>query len=195
MSTWRVRLSGLLVLLAGLVGAVVVAPPVPAAAAVALPPGAVGPFQIRSVYNHRCLDEPWRAGGAPNGTQLQLWDCLGGSQINQHWYLVLDRRAAQHNLGRRYLLVNGHSGRCVDAIWDGPNFQPVVAWDCYTNFQNPNQLWHVWNADSPNPGPVANLNGRILDAHLGHIASNGTPIMLWDNWGGANQSWYLVYNF
>lgn len=195
MSTWRVRLAGLLVLLAGLVGVVVVAPPAPAAAAVPLPPGAVGPFQIRIVHNGRCLDEPWRAGGAPNGTQLQLWDCLGRGQINQQWYLVLDQWAYEHNLGRRYLVVNAHSGRCLDAIWTGPNGQPVVVLDCSYNFQNPNQLWHVWNADSPNPGPIANLNGRVLDANWNLIAGNGTPISLFDHHGGVNQSWYLVSNF
>jgi hypothetical protein len=195
MSSSRVRpaasVAGLFVLLAGLVvgGA-------PAAAAAPVPPGAVGPFQIRSLHNGRCLDEPWRSGGAPNGTQLQLWDCYGRGQINQHWYLVLDRWAADHGLGRRYLVVNGYSGRCMDAVWNGPNGLPVVVWDCYYDMQNANQLWHVWAADNSGSGAIADLNGRIVDADWNRIAWNGTPVQLWDNYGPRNnQSWYLVYNF
>jgi hypothetical protein len=195
-SLWmRTRLvalaTGFLALLAGLV--TVVGPP---AAAAPIPPGAVGPFQIRNLHNHRCLDEPWRSGGAPNGTQLQLWDCYGRGQVNQHWYLVFDRRAWEQNLGRRYLVINGYSGRCLDAVWNGPNGLPVVVWDCYYNMQNANQLWHVWNADNASSGPIADLNGRIVDAAWDRIANNGTPIQLWDNYGPRNnQSWYLVYNF
>src|SRR5262245_24774719 len=80
------------------------------------PPGAVGPFQIRGMYNDRCLDTPAQPGGAaaPNGTRLQLWDCYGRGQWNQQWYLYPDGRG-------RYLLVNAWDGKCVDATWNGGN--------------------------------------------------------------------------
>ncbi len=34
-------------------------------------------------------------------------------------------------------------------------------------------------------------NGRCLDAHLGAINQNGTPVQLWDNYGDLrfNQCW------
>ena len=54
-------------------------------ATVPLPPGSVGPFQVRNLYNGRCLDAPW---GARNGTQVQLWDNYGSGQRNQQWSLV-----------------------------------------------------------------------------------------------------------
>lgn len=187
MKAWRIRLAALAAgILLPLVGAA------PAAnAAAPIPYGAVGPFQIKNIANGRCLDEPWHTYGAPNGTRLQLWDCIWGrNQFNQQWYLLQDRYG-------RFLLINRHSGRCADALLYGGNGQPVVVWDCYYRFDNANQLWHVYASGPTRPGAIANLNGRVMDADYWRLGSNGTPVQLWDNLGSGqrNQQWYLEYNF
>lgn len=161
-----------------------------AAGPVAPPPGSVGPFQIRNVYNDRCLDSPAQPGGqpAPNGTRLQLWDCYGRGQWNQQWYLRKDPRYD------RFLLINAWDGKCVDAVWNGGNGTWVVAWDCYHQFNNLNQLWYVGPNGNPT-GAIWAAGGRVLDPVWQNIGSNGTPMQLWDNYNSASQKWRLVYYF
>ncbi|NUR28030.1 MAG: ricin-type beta-trefoil lectin domain protein [Catenulispora sp.] len=175
-----------LTLLAGLV----VAAPANAAppySPISPPPGAAGPFQIRDVYNDRCLDEPAQPGGAaaPNGTRLQLWDCYGRGQWNQQWYLYPDGR-------NRFLLINAWDGKCVDAVWNGGNGTWVVAWDCYYDLRNLNQLWYVGPNSQPT-GAIWKDSGRVLDPVWQEIGGNGTRTQLWDNVGNLTQQWRLVY--
>jgi hypothetical protein len=153
------------------------------------PPGAVGPFQIRNVYNNRCLDQPWQPGGAtaPNGTRLQLWDCYGRGSWNQQWYIYPDA----HN---RFLLINAWDGKCADAVWNGGNGTWVVAWDCYYNLQNLNQLWYLGPNGNPT-GPIWKDGGRVLDPKWENIGPNGTPLQLWDNYASSSQQWRLVYYY
>ncbi|TMR16704.1 hypothetical protein ETD86_24340 [Nonomuraea turkmeniaca] len=151
------------------------------------PPGAVGPFQIRNVYNNRCLDTPAQPGGvaAPNGTRLQLWDCYGHGQWNQEWYIKQDRYG-------RFQLINAWDGKCVDAVWNGGNGTWVVAWDCARYMDNANQLWYLGPNGNPT-GSIRTLGGRVLDPRWQNIAYNGTPMQLWDDYGTPSQQWRLVY--
>src|SRR4030095_14441614 len=85
----------------------------------------------------RCVE----VGGSSttNGTQVQLWDCLGGT--NQRWTYTAGKQ----------LTVYGN--KCLDASGNGTaNGTPVIIWDC--NGQT-NQQWNV------------NSNGTITSAQSG----------------------------
>nr|WP_230686679.1 RICIN domain-containing protein [Catellatospora vulcania] len=116
----------------------------------------------------RCADVPGSA--TANGTQLQLWDCHGGT--NQRWTYSASRQ----------LTVYGN--KCLDANANGTsNGTAVIIWDC--NGQA-NQQWNV-NANGTITGVQS---GLCLDVS-GQGTANGTKIQLWSCHGGANQQWTL----
>ncbi|MCZ7438732.1 ricin-type beta-trefoil lectin domain protein [Micromonospora sp. WMMC241] len=114
----------------------------------------------------RCLDVP--NGSTTNGTQVQLYDCWGGTM--QRWTYTSGKQ----------LQVLGN--KCLDANGRGTaNGTSVIIWDC--NGQ-PNQQWNL-NAN----GTISGVqSGRCLDA-AGYGTANGTKINLWDCHGGSNQQW------
>jgi len=116
----------------------------------------------------RCVDVP--NSSTANGTQVQLWDCHGGT--NQRWTYTSGKQ----------LQVYGN--KCLDANGQGTsNGTAVIIWDC--NGQA-NQQWNV-NAD----GSISGVqSGLCLDA-AGAATANGTKIQLYSCWGGANQKWSL----
>jgi hypothetical protein len=114
----------------------------------------------------RCVDVP--GSSTSNGTQVQLWDCHGGS--NQRWTYTSSKQ----------LMVYGN--KCLDANAQGTsNGTAVIIWDC--NGQT-NQQWNV-NTDGSITGVQS---GLCLDA-AGTATANGTKIQLWACTGGANQKW------
>ncbi|MDI1466217.1 RICIN domain-containing protein [Catellatospora sp. KI3] len=116
----------------------------------------------------RCVDVPGSA--TANGTQVQLWDCHGGT--NQRWTYTAGRQ----------LTVYGN--KCLDANANGTsNGTAVIIWDC--NGQA-NQQWSV-NANGTITGAQS---GLCLDVS-GQATANGTKIQLWSCHGGANQQWTL----
>jgi hypothetical protein len=118
----------------------------------------------------RCLDAATQ-NIATNGTTIQLYDCLGGT--NQNWLLYPDGT-----------IRNAQSRRCLDAATQtiGINGGVVKLWDCTGGA---NQKWTI-EAD----GTIRNQqSGRCLDADMGTIGTNGTKVHLWDCWGGRNQNW------
>ncbi|GAA4461963.1 arabinofuranosidase catalytic domain-containing protein [Phytohabitans houttuyneae] len=114
----------------------------------------------------RCVDVP--NGSTTNGTQVQLWDCWGGTM--QRW---------THTSGKQ-LQVYGN--KCLDAYGQGTsNGTQVVIWDCHggTNQQ--------WNLNSN--GTVTSVqSGLCLDAN-GAGTANGTKLILWSCNGQQNQQW------
>jgi len=118
--------------------------------------------------SNRCIDVP--GSSTSNGTQVQLWDCHGGT--NQRWTYTSGKQ----------LQVYGN--KCLDANGQGTsNGTAVIIWDC--NGQA-NQQWNV-NAD----GSISGVqSGLCLDA-AGAATANGTKIQLYSCWGGANQKWSL----
>ncbi|NUO60423.1 MAG: PHB depolymerase family esterase [Hamadaea sp.] len=115
----------------------------------------------------RCLDDP--NGTTVNGTQIQLWDCWGGSP--QRW---------THTSGRQLTVM----GKCLDASGHGTtNGTPVIIWDCTGQT---NQQWNV-NANGTITGVQS---GLCLDA-AGAATANGAKIQLYACWGGANQQWTI----
>jgi endo-1,4-beta-xylanase len=108
----------------------------------------------------RCLDVP--NSSTTNGTQLQLYDCWGGS--NQRFT----------HTSSRQLTVNG---KCVDASGTS-NGTAVILYDCHGGA---NQQWNV------NNGTITSAqSGLCLDAGG---TGNGTKIQLYSCWGGSNQQW------
>ncbi|SEE82609.1 endo-1,4-beta-xylanase [Streptomyces sp. 3213] len=126
------------------------------------PPGAGG--QIKGVSSGRCLDVP--GAGTTDGTQLQLWDCHGGT--NQQWTYT--------DAGE--LKVYGN--KCLDAAGTG-NGSKVQIYSCWGG---DNQKWRL-NSD----GSIVGVqSGLCLDAVSGGTA-NGTLIQLYSCSNGNNQHW------
>jgi len=116
----------------------------------------------------RCLDVP--NSSTTNGTQLQLFDCHGGT--NQRWTYTTGKQ----------LTVFGN--KCMDASGRGTtNGTAVIIWDC--NGQT-NQQWNV----NANGTIVGVQSGLCVDAN-GAATANGTKIIIWACNGGSNQQWSL----
>ncbi|MCZ7439394.1 RICIN domain-containing protein [Micromonospora sp. WMMC241] len=124
--------------------------------------------QLVGGQSGRCVEVP--NSSTTNGTQVQLWDCGGGT--NQRWTSTSGRQ----------LTVYGN--KCLDASGGGTaNGTAVIIWDCHGGL---NQQWNI-NTN----GTVTNVqSGLCLDAN-GAASANGTKIILWTCNGGANQRWTL----
>ncbi len=116
----------------------------------------------------RCVDVP--NGSTTNGTQVQLYDCWGGTM--QRWTATSSRQ----------LTVYGN--KCLDASGHGTtNGTPVIIWDCSGQS---NQQWNI-NSNGTITGVQS---GLCLDAN-GAATANGTKIILWACNGQTNQQWSL----
>lgn len=128
-------------------------------------PNPGGGQMIVGQQSGRCLDVP--NASTANGTQVQLYDCWGGS--NQRFTYTSSKQ----------LTVNG---KCLDASGQGTtNGTAVIIWDCSGQA---NQQWNV------------NSNGTITGVQSGLCldaggTGNGTKIQLYGCWGGSNQQWSL----
>jgi hypothetical protein len=118
--------------------------------------------------SNRCVDVP--GASTANGTQVQLWDCHGGT--NQRWTVTAGRE------------LRVYGSKCLDANNQGTvNGTAVIIWDCHGQA---NQQWNV-NANGTITGVQS---GLCLDAN-GAGTANGTRIILWSCNGGTNQQWNL----
>jgi ricin-type beta-trefoil lectin protein len=124
--------------------------------------------EIVGAQSGRCVDVP--NSSTTNGTQVQLFDCSGGS--NQLWTATSSKQ----------LTVYGN--KCLDANGQGTtNGTAVIIWDC--NGQT-NQQWNV-NSNGTITGVQS---GLCLDAN-GQGTANGTKLILWSCNGQANQRWSM----
>jgi hypothetical protein len=122
--------------------------------------------EIIGVGSGRCVDVPGATQNA--GTQVELWDCNGGS--NQQWNAT--------SAGE----LRVYGGDCLDASGQGTSpGTKVVIWSCDGAS---NQKWKL-NADGTITGVQS---GLCLDA-TGNGTANGTLIELWTCNGGSNQQW------
>ncbi|MDQ1065373.1 O-glycosyl hydrolase [Streptomyces canus] len=121
---------------------------------------------IVGVGSGRCVDVPNQSHTA--GTQVELWDCNGGS--NQQWT----------NTSAGELRVYG--SYCLDTAGQGTSpGTKVDIWDCTGGS---NQKWTL-HADGTITG---DQSGLCLDA-TGAGTANGTLLQLWTCTGGSNQKW------
>jgi endo-1,4-beta-xylanase len=132
------------------------------------PPSGGSGLELVGAQSGRCVDVP--NASAANGTQVQLYDCWGGS--GQRWTVTSGKQ----------LQVFGN--KCLDASNQGTsNGTAVIIWDCSGQA---NQQWNV-NAN----GTVTGVqSGLCLDAN-GAGTANATKLILWSCNGGANQQWSL----
>ncbi|MBZ6085672.1 endo-1,4-beta-xylanase [Streptomyces olivaceus] len=126
------------------------------------PPAESG--QIKGVGSGRCLDVPGTS--TADGTQLQLWDCHGGT--NQQWTYT---EAGEFRV---------YGDKCLDAGGTG-NGTRVQIYSCWGG---DNQKWRL---DS-NGSVVGVQSGLCLDTVSGGTA-NGTLIQLYSCSNGGSQSW------
>ncbi|HVT70868.1 MAG TPA: ricin-type beta-trefoil lectin domain protein [Trebonia sp.] len=150
------RLRGLTALLA--TGAVVAGGLLTATAASA----ATG--TITGVASGRCVDVP--GASQANGTQLQLWDCHGGS--NQSFTSTSSKQ------------LQVYGSKCLDAAGTNAGAK-VQIWDCSGRA---NQQWNL-NSDGTITGVQSGLCLDAANAGTG----NGTPLQVWTCNGGGNQRW------
>ncbi|WP_084546651.1 RICIN domain-containing protein [Glycomyces arizonensis] len=125
--------------------------------------------ELLGVGSGRCLDVPNQS--TANGTQVEIWDCNGGS--NQQWTYT--------DAGE--LRVYGN--KCLDAEGAGTaDGTLAIIWDCHGGT---NQKWNL-NAD----GSITNVqSGLCLDVE-GYGTANGSLVHLWTCHGGTNQQWNLA---
>ncbi|MFJ8951190.1 endo-1,4-beta-xylanase [Streptomyces sp. NPDC102381] len=120
--------------------------------------------QTKGVGSGRCLDVP--NSSTTDGTQVQLWDCSGGT--NQQWTATASGE----------LRVYGN--KCLDAAGSA-NGAKVQIYGCSGA---DNQKWRL-NSD----GSIVGVqSGRCLDA-VGAGSANGTLIQLYSCSNGSNQRW------
>jgi arabinoxylan arabinofuranohydrolase len=123
---------------------------------------------IAGTPSGRCLDVP--NSSTTNGTQLQLWDCHGGT--NQRWTYTASQQ----------LTVYGN--KCLDANGRGTsNGTAVIIWDC--NGQT-NQQWNL-NAN----GTITGVQSGLCLDPAGAATANGTKIQLWSCATGTTDQWSL----
>ncbi|MEL7991091.1 endo-1,4-beta-xylanase [Streptomyces albidoflavus] len=127
-------------------------------------PPPAGGGSIKGVGSGRCLDVP--NSSTTDGTQLQLWDCSGGT--NQQWSYT----AAGE--------LRVYGDKCLDAGGTG-NGARVQIYSCWGA---DNQKWRL-NSD----GSIVGVqSGLCLDA-VGSGSANGTLIQLYSCSDGSNQRW------
>lgn len=125
--------------------------------------------EVHAVGAGRCLEVPGQSATA--GTQLQIWDCSGGSN-----------QVFTYNAAHEVTVSSGDSSMCLDAYGRGTSAgTKVVVWACNGGS---NQQWTI-NAD----GTVTGVqSGLCLDV-TGASTTNGAPVELWTCNGGTNQQW------
>ena len=101
-----------------------------------------GWYQIRINGTNRCLDVINVSGS--DGAGLQLWDCLGGGQTNQHWRREpLASQPGWYGLMPRHVFPN----KCMDALgWATNNGSLVGQWQCHWGA---NQQWDLRGVIDP----------------------------------------------
>ncbi|MET8546243.1 RICIN domain-containing protein [Kitasatospora sp. NPDC004799] len=132
----------------------------------AVPAGPTG--QITGIAG-KCLDV--RGGSTANGTQTQIWDCLGN--VNQTWKVGTD--GTVRAVGNCLDVEGGRTG----------NGTLVRTWECNGSGAQ------KWQARSD--GSLVNpQSGRCLDVR-GVSSENGAVLQIWDCFGAtaANQVWHL----
>jgi hypothetical protein len=134
-------------------------------------PGGDTSGELRGVGSGRCLDVPGLT--TESGTQLQIWDCWGGS--NQQW---------THTAAGELTVYTGDSRRCLDADGNGTsNGTAVIIWTCHGGS---NQRWNL-NSNGTISGVQSGLCLDVFEAGT----ANGSQAILWSCHGGSNQQWTL----
>jgi hypothetical protein len=158
---------------------------------VALPPSPLLNLDLTQFYSiaaqnsGKALDVQGGPGAVNNGTLIQQWDYLGGT--NQQWQIVA-LADGYYNIRAR------NSGKCLDVI-GGPAATAdtinLQQYDCLINQSN--QEWAFYPVGNGVYKIIAKHSGRGLDVTGGPGATqNGILIQQYDYLGGSNQQWTLT---
>jgi hypothetical protein len=122
---------------------------------------------ITGVQSGRCIDLPDHT--VIPSTQVQLWDCNGGT--NQRWTLNSDGT-----------IVGLESNLCLEAYGEGTTAGTIA-----TIYRCNGGSHQKWTRGSD--GSIKNVkSGLCLDAP-DHSVANGTKLVTWSCNGGSNQRW------
>ncbi|GAB3659846.1 hypothetical protein GCM10027589_21160 [Actinocorallia lasiicapitis] len=175
----RTRIAGALAALAVTAAGLVAGTAGPAAAA------NLGPYQIRPLHTNDCLDIDVSGGNvSANGLKAQQYDCLGNSQLNQHFYLEPTASAFV------YIIHPRSSGKCLDVDNAGTtNGTKIQQWSCNGT---PAQKFQLSTPDFGATWTITNPNAnRCLDVK-GASPLNGTQVQLWTCNNTNAQRWSLI---
>lgn len=113
-------------------------------------PQGSGWYQLRVNGTNRCVDVV--NVGQEDGAQLQLWDCLGGGQTNQHWkrepIQPVDQNQGWYGLMPRHSFhPESASYKCMDVQGESVNNGALVwQWGCHWRW---NQQWELRGVIDP----------------------------------------------
>ncbi len=138
----------------------------------------VGPYSIKAQGSNKCMDVTGVS--YANGAFIQMYDCLGGAQYNQVFYLV-----AVPGQPYVYQIKPSHSLKCLDIV--GVSQDPgarVQQWDCLGVGQT-NQLFYVFDNY---PGYTIEPKHSFQEVTWQGLF-NGAAVFQWPN---AGARWTLV---
>ena len=95
--------------------------------------------QIMSYSSGRCLDLPTQS-NYQNGAPLQIWDCLGGDQINQFWYISNPMNYLTSVSPIQSLVTTNGAVLTIPTAPDAIPGAPVQIW---SPSETPQQEWQV----------------------------------------------------
>jgi Ricin-type beta-trefoil lectin domain len=104
-----------------------------------------GWYDIRPNGTNKCLDVA--GAGTGDGVNLQLWECLGDGQANQHWRREVLQNQYTPTGDHYYELIAQHSGKCADVKEEKTiSGQRVWQWGCTWHG---NQQWALEGVIEP----------------------------------------------
>jgi len=170
----------LIMVMAGMIGAVV--PAAPAVGQIAY-----GPYLFKNGVSQMCMDVAY--GSTANGARIQQWPCYGGPP--EQWTMVYETTVG---VVHYFQLVNGNSPpgnpKCLDVPWGNPApGAKLQLWDCLGAAR---QLWAVQTISTAGNGAVRVKNlqtGLCLD-NTDWSGNAGTSLQQWTCNDLPPQHWY-----
>jgi non-reducing end alpha-L-arabinofuranosidase len=129
-----------------------------------------------------CLDDPgWNSS---NGVQLDVWECNGGS--NQKFGFVPSSAGFETYL---ITLADNHSKCLADPYDSWANGVRLEVWTCSDTA--PFQWWIGESLLYGEFVSIHNLDNGHVFGNNSALQVNGNPVVMWQYYGGAAQSWML----
>jgi hypothetical protein len=128
-----------------------------------------------------CLDDP--GFNSSNGVQLDIWQCNEGS--NQKFGLL----ESSVEPGVFLIRLGDNHSKCLADPWDST--QNGVKLEVYTCSDSPAFWWGAGRStvgEYPTYSTFVNNYGMVFGNENG-VAKNGNPVIMWQYFGGWNQTW------
>ena len=141
-----------------------------------------GPYHIQNAGTLKCVGVV--DGSANDGARVEQETC--STAPSQLWWISGDSTGGGNVVDA--IVLNYHSGKCLEI--DGPyaNFSPLDQWQCFGGFDT--QHWNVKSLSGGNMLQNASHN-FCLDVENGS-PDEGLPLQIWScNKNTSNQRWLL----